>query len=144
MKRFKFRLQKIMQLREQIRDEARQELVRRNSERDHEISVLRYLEHEFDRVGLVEGGTYSANDIVAVGDYSERLKIAIDNQKIVVVAAIKAAELALERYIAASKDAKALEMLRDKKLKEFTEETLREEGALLDELAIQRSVRGEQ
>jgi flagellar FliJ protein len=144
MKRFKFRLQRVMQLREQIRDEARQELVRRNAERDHEISVLTYLEQEFERIGLVEGGTYSANDIVAVGDYGERLKVAIDNQKVVVAAAIKAAEVALERYIEASKDAKALEMLRDKKLQEFTEESLREEGALLDELAIQRSVRNEQ
>jgi flagellar FliJ protein len=143
MKRFKFRLQRIMQLREQIRDEARQELVRRNAERDHEISVLTYLEQEFERIGLVEGGTYSANDLVAVGDYGERLKVAIDHQKVVVAAAIKAAEVALERYIEASKDAKALEMLRDKKLQEFTEETLREEGALLDELAIQTSIRNE-
>ena len=144
MKRFKFRLQRIMQLREQIRDEARQELVRRNAERDHEVFVLTHLEQEYERIGLVEGGTYSANDIVAVGDYGERLKVAIDNQKVVVAKAIKAAEEALERYIEASRNAKALEMLRDKKLQEFTEDTLREEGTLLDELAIQRTVRNEQ
>jgi flagellar FliJ protein len=144
MKRFRFRLQRVMQLREQIRDEARQELGRKNAARDHEISVLTYLEQEFERIGLVEGGTYSANDLVAVGDYGERLTNAIDKQKVVVAEAIKAAEVALERYIEASKNARAMEMLRDRKLEEFKQQVLREEGTMLDELAIQRNHRNEQ
>jgi flagellar FliJ protein len=144
MKRFRFRLQRILQLREQIRDEARQELVLKNAERDHQISVLTHLEQEFERIGLSEGGTYSANDLVAIGDYGERLTNAIDKQKVVVAEAVRAAQVAQERYIEASKEARAMEMLRDKKLEEFKEQVQREEGALLDEIAIQRSVRSEQ
>ena len=68
MKRFRFRLQRIMELREQIRDEARQELVRRNAERDHELSVLDYLGQEYLRTALDEGGTYSASEVVVRGD----------------------------------------------------------------------------
>jgi flagellar FliJ protein len=143
MKRFRFRLQRILELREQIRDEARQELVRKNAERDHEISVLTYLEDEFERNSLVEGGTYSASEVVARGDYGERLSVAIDHQKLVVAKAREAAQVAEDRYIEVSKEAKAMEMLRDKKLQEFKEQVLKEEGILLDELAIQQTTRRE-
>jgi flagellar export protein FliJ len=81
---------------------------------------------------------------VAIGDYGERLTNAIDKQKVVVAEAVRAAQVAQERYIEASKEARAMEMLRDKKLEEFKEQVQREEGALLDEIAIQRSVRNEQ
>lgn len=143
MKRFRFRLQRILELREQIRDEARQELVRKNAERDHEISVLTYLEDEFERNSLVEGGTYSASEVVARGDYGERLSVAIAHQKPVVAKAIEAAQVAQDRYIEVSKEAKAMEMLKDKKLQEFKEQILKEEGTLLDELAIQQTIRRE-
>lgn len=143
MRRFRFRLQRVMELREQIRDEARQELVRKNTERDHQLSVLTNLEREFERVTLKEGGTYSASELVALGVYRERLKEAIDNQRVVVAEAVRQAEAALERYIEVSKEAKAIELLREKKLQEFKEQVLREEGALLDELAIQQTIRKE-
>ena len=138
MKRFRFRLQRVLDVRVQIRDEARQELVRCNAERDNQIHILEQLQDEFLRLGLVEGGTYSASDISSLGAYSERLTIAIDQQKIVVAEAIRVAEAAQERYIETSKEAKAMEMLRDKKLEEYKAEQLREEAALLDELAGQR------
>jgi flagellar FliJ protein len=141
MKRFRFRLQRIMELREQIRDEARQELVRRNAERDHELSVLDYLGQEYLRTALDEGGTYSASEVVVRGDYGERLATAIDQQKLVVAQAVELAEAAHQRYVEASKEAKAIEMLRDKKLEEFKEQMLREEGVFLDELAGQMNIR---
>ena len=135
MKRFKFRLQRILDVRIQIRDEARQELVRRNTERDHQIYVLAQLQDEFMQLGLTEGGTYSATDLSRLGAYAERLTVAIDQQKLVVAEAIKAAELAHESYISASREAKVIELLKDKKLQEYRAEELREEGAFLDELA---------
>jgi flagellar export protein FliJ len=85
---------------------------------------------------------YSASDVARLAAYAERLTIAIDRQKIVVAEAIKAAEAAQERYIEVSKEAKTLEMLKDKKLQEFHTEQLREEGTVLDELAVQRAARG--
>ena len=138
MKRFRFRLQRVLDIRVQFRDEARQELVLLNAERDQQISVLNQLELEFAKLGLKEGGTYSANELVALGAYGERLTIAIDQQKIVVAKAIQAADAALVKYIEASRDAKAIEMLKDKRLGEFNAEEAREEGKLLDEIAVQR------
>ena len=142
MKRFRFRLQRVLDLRVQIRDEARQELVRCNAERDHQVYVLAQLQDEFLQLGLVEGGMYSASDLTRLAAYAKRLTAAIDQQKVVVAEAIKAAEIAQERYIEVSKEAKTLEMLKDRKLQEFHAEQLREEGAILDELAVQRAVRG--
>jgi flagellar FliJ protein len=141
MRRFRFRLQRVLDLRVQIRDEARQELVLRNAERDQQIYILAQLQDEFLQLGLVTGGMYSASDISRLAAYAERLTIAIDRQKVLVAEAIKAAEEAQERYIEASKEAKTLEMLRDKKLEEFRIQELREEGALLDELAVQKAAR---
>lgn len=139
MKRFRFRLQRILDLRVQIRDKARQELVRRNHERDHELSVLRCLEDEYRRVSIEEGGTYSASDLVMLGAYCERVQTQIKHQQEVVAKAIAEAQAAQERYVEASRDAKALEMVHEKKLREHTEQMLREEGAMLDEIAIQRA-----
>ena len=135
MKRFKFRPQRILDVRVQIRDEARQELVRRNTERDHQIYVLAQLQDEFMQLGLTEGGTYSASDLTRLGAYAERLTVAIDQQKLVVAEAIKAAEVAHESYISASREAKVMELLKDKKLQEYRAEQLRQEGVFLDELA---------
>lgn len=141
MKRFRFRLQRVLDLRVQIRDEARQELVRCNAERDHQVYVLAQLQDEFLQLGLVEGGMYSASDLTRLAAYAERLTAAIDRQKLSVAEAIKAAEAALERYVELSKAAKTLEMLKDKRLQEFQAQELREEGAVLDELALQLAVR---
>ncbi|MGA1192052.1 MAG: flagellar export protein FliJ [Bdellovibrionota bacterium] len=138
MKRFKFRLQRVLDVRAQFRDEARQELVRRNAERDHELSVLRHLEQEYLQNAIVDGGTYSASDLLAKGIYSERLEKAIEHQEVVVQQAKNKAQEALEAYIEASKEAKAIEMLREKKLTEFNEQVLKEEADVLDEIALQK------
>lgn len=141
MKRFKFRLQRILDLRIRIRDEARQELVRCNSERDHQIYVLAQLQDEFMQLGLAEGGTYSASDITRLGAYAERLSAAIDQQRQVVAEAIKVAEVSHASYIAASREAKVMELLKDKKLQEYRADELREETILLDEVASLRNSR---
>lgn len=139
MKRFSFRLQRVLDLREQIRDELRQELVRRNQERDHQVHVLEDLEAEYLRIMIQEGGTYSASDLVMFGDYRVRLKSGIEEQRERVIAAQKIAAEALERYVEASKEAKALEMLRQRREAEYTQGILKEEGAQLDEVAVQRA-----
>lgn len=142
MRRFSFRLQRVLDIREQFRDELRQELVRKNHERDEELQVLARLEQESLQIKIEEGGTYSASELVMFGAYSVRLKQLMEQQQQRVAAAIKQVEEAKERYIEASKEAKALEMLRQKRREEYTEQQLKEEGRQLDELAIQRIGQG--
>lgn len=132
----------MLDIREQFRDELRQELVRKNHERDDELQVLARLEQESLQIKIEEGGTYSASELVMFGAYSVRLKQLMEQQQQRVAAAIKQVEEAKERYIEASKEAKALEMLRQKRREEYTEQQLKEDGRQLDELAIQRIGQG--
>jgi len=143
MKPFRFRLQRVLDVRAQIRDKARQEVVLLNHERDHAISILRGLEDEYQDIQIPEGGTYPASQLMLSGAYAERLEKAITEQQQVVAQAIKDAQAAQERYIEASREAKALEMLREKKVLEHKEQAQREEGSTLDEFAIQRAMRVE-
>lgn len=138
MKRFRFRLQRVLDVRERVRDEARQELVAKNAARDEAIRILRQLQAELLREHVTEGGTYSASDLLMVGDYHVRLKAQIELQEGVVAQAEAEANEAKEKYVAASKDAKSIEMLKDKRLVEYKEAVLKEEGAELDELTVQR------
>lgn len=139
MKRFKFRLQRILDIREQIRDEARQELAVRNQALAEQVSVLRGLQEELLRLDLQPNGILSAGELVLNGAYSERVKQLIKQQLVRIEEAKAAVEQAREHYIQANKDAKALEMLKEKKRDLYNEEVLKEESNQLDELAVQRA-----
>jgi flagellar FliJ protein len=121
-----------------MRDEARQELVAKNGARDEAQRVLRQLEEEALQSNVTEGGTYSASELLMLGEYHARLKREIASQIEVVARAEAEAEEAREKYVAASKDAKSIEMLKDKRLEEYKEDALKEQGAQLDELTVQR------
>lgn len=139
MKRFRFRLQRILDIREQIRDEARQELGRRNAELAHEQGVLRGLEQEL--AGLHQGadGIVTAGELVLKGAYAVRVQKLIEQQYVRIEEARKLVLVAQERYIQANKDAKALEKLKEKKRETYDQEMLKEETDRLDEVATQRA-----
>jgi flagellar FliJ protein len=141
MKRFRFRLQRVLEVRERIRDEKRQELVQKNFERDQAIQRLEDLRAAALGVGVEPGGTYPASHMLMLADYAFRLKAEIGGQITRVEEAMKAAEEARERYVEASKDTKALEMLKQKRTDEYKEMVLKEDGNNLDELAVQRGKR---
>jgi flagellar FliJ protein len=127
MKRFRFRLPRVLDVRERMRDEARQELVAKNTARDEAQRVLEHLEQEALHTNVAEGGTYSASELLMLGEYHARLKREIASQREVVARAEAEAEEAREKYVAASKDAKSIEMLKDKRLDEYKEEALKEQ-----------------
>jgi flagellar FliJ protein len=141
MKRFTFRLQRILEIKERIRDERRQELVLKNLERDRAQQHLEYLEQEYSRSQIAEGGTYSASDLLLLGNYAVRLKEEISQQALRVEAAQRAAEEARERYIEASKESQAMEKLKERRKQEYQEQVLKDLGNQLDEFGVQRAVR---
>ncbi len=139
MKRFRFRLQRVLDIREQIRDELRQELALRNQELQQQLNVLAYLDAEFERSRIQGDGIVSASELEMTGAYSARVQQLIVEQRGHVEQAKVAVEEARERFIQANKDAKAIDMLKDKKKAQYTEEVLKEEMNQLDELAVQRA-----
>ena len=78
MKRFRFRLQRILDIRDQIRDEARQELGRRNAELARQQSVLAGLEDELTRLQPGKDGTLTAGELMLMGAYALRVQQLID------------------------------------------------------------------
>ena len=139
MKRFRFRLQRILDIRDQIRDEARQELGRRNAELAHQQSVLAGLEDELTRLQPGKDGTLTAGELMLMGAYALRVQQLIEQQLVRIEEARREVVVAQEKYIQANKDAKALEMLKDKKRSEYDQEMLKEEINQLDEVAVQRA-----
>jgi len=139
MKRFTFRLQRILDIREQIRDEARQELGRRNAVLAHEHSILERLEGELQRLNGTSDGIVTAGELLLTNAYALRVQKMIEQQVVKVEEARKAVVEAQERYIQANKDARALEMLKEKKRAEYDQEVLKEEIHQLDEVAVQRA-----
>lgn len=139
MKRFRFRLQRVLDIREQICDELRQELALRNQELQQQLNVLAYLDGEFERSRIQGDGIVSASELEMTGAYSARVQQLIVEQRGHVEQAKVAVEEARERFIQANKDAKAIDMLKDKKKAQYTEEVLKEEMNQLDELAVQRA-----
>jgi flagellar FliJ protein len=155
MKRFKFRLQKVLDYRARICEEKRQELGRKNFERDQAIEHLENLRNSLRGLRYVEGGTESASmpgvasgpvvsvhQFIMVGNYATRLEKEIEQQMVVVEEASEAAEKARLIYVEASKDVKALDTLKEKKLSDYNEERLKSEEQFLDEMTVQRFKRG--
>lgn len=152
MKRFKFRLAKVLDYRARICDEKRQELVRANFERDQAIDHLEKLRSELKGLCYLDSGTESAPGIpgmlsgpvvsvqqfVMVGNYAVRLEKEIEKQLEVVAEATEVAEKAREVYVEASKDVKALETLKEKRLQDFNEAVRKHDEQMLDELTVQR------
>lgn len=157
MKRFKFRLQKVLDYRSRICEEKRQELGRKNFERDQAIEHLNHLRSTLRELRYVESGTERASPVVPgvatgpvvsvhqfimVGNYATRLEKEIEQQMVVVEEASEAAEKARQVYVEATKDVKALDTLKEKKLSDYNEERLKHDEQFLDEMTVQRFKRG--
>ncbi len=135
MKKFRFRLERVLQYRSTVKAEKLRDLMLRNAE-------LRELE---DRLSGLEqaqlGGMVAENSVIPVeqlylaGMYLSRLKAEIEKtQKEIEKAKDRVAE-ALEIYQQAAKDEKALQTLKQKKKQEYQEYVQREETNFIDEIA---------
>ena len=100
---------------------------------------MRGLEDELRRLQVTQDGIVTASELVLTGAYALRVQQLIEGQLVKVEEARLAVFEARERYIQANKDAKALEMLKDKKREEYQQELLKEEINQLDEVASQRA-----
>ncbi len=141
MKKFKFRLQKVLDFRMSLKDERKRELLAANQSL-HEAEAERdRLQREFLSGGLVEGQTLSVEDLTLRSGYAARMKSEFERQiEIVAMRQVEAAE-AVQRYIEAAKDANALDTLKNRRFQEYMERIQKEEERILDESAVQRAGR---
>ncbi|MDR2786358.1 MAG: flagellar export protein FliJ [Treponema sp.] len=136
MKRFHFNLQKALDLRAYRERDAEIELGRAVSRFTELTNRLRTLAEERFRAAAGRfSRSNSAEDMLAYERYITRL----DTQKEELLEQTAAAELAVsekrEAYLAASRERKVLDKLREKRFEEYRKLALREEAKLTDDAA---------
>lgn len=138
MKKFKFRLEKVLQHRGEVRDERKRELLQCNLLLEQRRAQLHQLEEELSGNNLATGVILSAAEVELKGSYSDRLRQQIAAAITALEEAQTMVEQARAKYVEAATDAKALEQLRAKREAEYWENFYKEEAQNLDEMTTQR------
>ena len=138
MKKFRYRLERILHYRLLVKAEKLRELTIRNQELHEARERLSALEQEIlmER-GNLEGVT-TIEKLMLAGNYIERLRLLIIKQHDVILEAEKKVELALAAYIQAAKDSESLVKHKTNKRQEYVEYVEKETQKFLDELTVQR------
>jgi len=143
MKKFSYRLQKVLQVRERLKDEALRDLMICNSELYSCNEKRDELLISFMGNALQEGQVMTQAQLVLSGDYAFRLKAEIADTELQIIEAQKKVDEATATYVVASKEAKVLSTHREKKVEEYKELYYKDQETFLDELATQRAARKE-
>lgn len=141
MKRFKYRLQKVLQYRDVVKADRKRELL---NERMKLMALSQDLEDLKEQQERSELDSFSQTDLsmqMMMVAFSQRIMQQIAWQKLKVEEQEQVVQEALKAYVEASRDAKALELHRTKQLTEYAQYVDREEGKVLDEQIVQRSGR---
>ncbi len=138
MKKFKFRLQKVLQFREVVKTEKKRELTAK-------LAILKEAEDKLEDYFMEQAANNMPDQEVVdaglfflKGQYSTRLKEAIIKQRLVILEAEKKVEESKQEYIEASREVKTLDMLKTKKMEQYNDYVKQEEDKFLDEITTQR------
>lgn len=137
MKKFKFRLQRVLEHKDTLKEEARREVTIRNRAVAEARQKLEKLQSSFDS-NLLEDGAMPASMVMMNALFASRLRNEMAEQVIAIEKAEREAEEARAAYIEAAKEARTLHMLRDKRLEQYNQYIQKEEAKFLDELTVQK------
>ncbi len=138
MKKFKFRLQRVLQYREVVKQEKLRVLSERNHALQQSEAKLAELENAASQSWLPEDGVTTAEAVMMSGMFNGRLKDEIINQQLRIMQDREAVEEARLDYIESTKEVKTLSTLKDRKRVEYGEYVAKEEEKALDEFVTQR------
>ena len=136
-----FRLEQVLKFRKEVEKMRQLELAaakqRHESARERlksEKAAMEELEQEFSRRQM---NGIQAKDLQLYGDFSRRKSQEIQGIRESLVGLEKAVQEKRESLLAAAKEKKALEVFKEKKMRDLRMEQLYKERAFLDEMAIQ-------
>lgn len=138
MKKFKFRLEKVLQHRDVIKEEKLRELKSATQKLREAEDKLDFLEQEFEGNKAIEDSALRIEEVLIRSNYSVRLKSEIESQKIAILKAQELVEDARKIYIEASQESEVLVKLKERKKEVYNHEMQHEEEKFLDELTTQR------
>jgi flagellar protein FliJ len=138
MKKFKFRLERVLQYRLLVKEEKRRLLALANSKLREASDLLDRLENFESQSGLPDGGIVDVSIFAMSGLYRARLRASIVQQRLAIIQLEKERDEKLNEYVEAAKSARSLELLKEKRKQEYVEYAEKEEGKTLDEMVTQR------
>lgn len=141
MKKFKFRLERVLKYREAVKEDKRRKLAKKNTELTEKETKLSALEEAFLN-NQVTSEQISNLDMLRLAQfYAVRLKSEIAKQKVLIRKVSEEVEEAKVEYIEAAKEAKTLETLKQKKQEEYKAYIAKEDEKFLDEMTTQKGNR---
>lgn len=138
MKKFKFRLERVLEYREVVKRERLRELMLGHLKLREEQDRLEGLEQAQLGNKLEEGATFSEKEVYLNGLFATRMKEQIIEQRDLLVKTEEELDRRRAVYIEASKEAEALLTLKKRKLEEYSQYVNKEDEKTLDELAVQK------
>lgn len=140
MKRFLFRLERVLQYREAIKEESRRELLAANALVREEQEKLNQLESAA-RATAVPDGIVPIEALTLVGYLATNLHRGIERQREQVAQAETKAEERRRIFVDAVKDFETLARLKTKRREEYNARIRKLEDQASDEIAVQRFTR---
>jgi flagellar FliJ protein len=134
MKKFDFRLGKVLDYRESCKKLSKEELAQRNNELFEIGSYIDSLNKEQERVALQEHEELDIAELFLSSIYQDKLQSTLVEQKELEQKAKVEVSLARDNYIEKSNEVRVLELLRDKKFDEHRIDLKRSERKRLDEI----------
>jgi flagellar protein FliJ len=143
MKRFAFRLQRVLDLRHAHEKQKLTELGLEQQRLDQERQKLQLFEQEKETqiadMRAARETPFSAWTQRISNHYTQRVARVVDFQTNRVHGQIQSVETARQRYLDARKDTRVMTRLKEKQLDEWQQDILREEGKILDEIGSRRN-----
>jgi len=138
MKKFKFRLQRVLETKEGIEKQRQRELGAKQGELLRQQKKLSELKEELKEQNKSQrekvSGSASAGELVMLHRWQLQLEKQIVEQLVKVSTAEKAVEKARLVLVEASKERKVLEKLREKRFEEHKKISLSQEQNILDDV----------
>ena len=148
MKRFKFQLETLLKVTRRKKDEAEQKFAAASRTLEENRERLNLLLREMKRgqdeyAALIsgEGKTVTIGVIMTYNTFFGWKRQQIEKQQRVILECMNEKQKKLRALMQVMTKLKSIEQLKEKRLKEYNEEALREEQKMLDELGLQMTMR---
>ena len=129
----------MLEYRHQLTKEKERELMLRNAQLHEAEDGVRMIEDEQNNAKPIgEGGTLTMAELKQRGEYYQALQTALVNQRLMVIEAAHAVDLAREAYQEKAIEEETLVTLKEHKLEEYKEEKHRDDRKELNNLVVQR------
>jgi flagellar FliJ protein len=141
MKKFRYRLEKVLDFREGEKKERERELAQKNSElRDAEQRLDQIIKAQ-DSATLPIAVELSMSEVMLQRDFQQGLRVLLEEQRQLIQEAAKAVEDARNAYLERAVAAETLVSHKERRFQEFREERRRSERRASDNLTLIRTKR---